>query len=273
MCSRFHSRLVPALRSRWRARSHRPHTPTRASCVFARIRTTCRTRAATRRGFENRIAVLLARELHATLRYTWQPQRRGFVRKSLGAGLCDVIMGVPAEFDRVLTTRPYYRSGYVLLYRPDRDHPYASLDDDRLRARRIGVQLPGNDMAETPPGEALARRGIVQNVTGYTAFGDAPAAERIVAALADNHLDVALVWGPQAGYFARRAGKPVQVVALPQDPAATPFTFAISVGVRRGATVLRDEIDQALQVVQPQIDAILAAYDVPRAEAAQWSGR
>src|SRR5689334_22317676 len=111
---------------------------------------------ADRSGFENRIAELLATELGAHLVYAWRPQRRGFVRKTLGAGVCDAWMGVPADYERVLTTRPYYRSTYVFVYGK---RPLRSFDDPGLRALRIGVQLPGNDMAATPPGHVLAARG------------------------------------------------------------------------------------------------------------------
>src|SRR5436190_4834391 len=103
-------------------------------------------------GFENRMAELIAGELGAELAYAWQPQRRGFVRKTIGADLCDVWIGVPVGFDRLLTTRPYYRSGYVLVTRADAEDPLRAFADPRLAALRIGVQLVGNDLAATPPG-------------------------------------------------------------------------------------------------------------------------
>src|SRR4051794_28715046 len=90
-------------------------------------------------GFENRIARLVADDLGMALRYSWQPQRRGFVRKTLGAGLCDVWMGVPSDSERLLPTKPYYRSSYVFIYR---DRPLQSFDDERLRDLRLGIQLP-----------------------------------------------------------------------------------------------------------------------------------
>src|SRR4051794_29423688 len=149
-------------------------------------------------GFENRIARLLADELDARVVYEWQPQRRGFVRKTIGADLCDVWMGVPAGFERLLTTRPYYRSRYVFLNRADAREPLRSFADPRLAILRIGVQLIGNDLAATPPGHALARAGALERVVGYTVYGEGSAAERISADLAAGKLDAALVWGPQA---------------------------------------------------------------------------
>src|SRR4051812_9008478 len=124
-------------------------------------------------GFENRIARVLAAELGAELKFEWQPQRRAFVRKTLGAGLCDLWMGVPAGYERALTTRAYYRSTYVFVYGK---RPLDSFDSPALKTLRIGVQLPGNDMAATPAGHALALKGAVDNVVGYTVYGEHPAA-------------------------------------------------------------------------------------------------
>src|SRR3982751_5798389 len=137
-------------------------------------------------GFENRIAEVLAHDLGAKLVYSWQPQRRAFVRKTLGSGLCDAWMGVPAGFERVLTTKPYYRSTYVFVFGA---RPLESFDDPALAALRVGVQLPGNDGAATPAGYALAAKGATENVRGYTVYGEQPAAQRIVEAVARGELD------------------------------------------------------------------------------------
>lgn len=217
-------------------------------------------------GFENRIAQLVAAELHARLEYAWFPAYRGFVRKTMGEGLCDVFMGVPTGFERVATTRPYYRSSYVFVSRPAT--AIASFDDPRLAHARVGVQLVGNDMAATPAAFALAARGITGRVTGFPMMGDGPAAQRIVRALADGQLDTALVWGPQAGYFAARAGAPlaVSIAAAPAEAEGMPFEFSVSMGVRRGDTALRDALDAVIGKRRADIDAILAAYDVPRTD-------
>ena len=217
-------------------------------------------------GFENRIATLVAGEMHAQLRYEWMPFLRGFVRKTMGAGLCDVFIGVPTDFERVMTTRPYYRSAYVFISRASAEVP--SFDDPRLARARIGVQLVGNDLAATPPGYALAARGITNNVEGFPMMGEQPATQRIVRALADGRLDMALAWGPQAGYFAANAGVPlrVSIAAAPAEAAGMPFEFSISMGVKRGNRALRDELDGVIDRRRADIDRILAAYHVPRTD-------
>lgn len=213
-------------------------------------------------GFENRIAELVARDLHAQVSYFWLPQTRGFVRKTLGAGECDLFIGVPAGFERVLATRPYYRSTYVAVTRADGE-PFA-FTGAWLRTRRVGVQLVGNDLAATPPGHALARAGATDNVAGFPLYGKGPAARRMVDELAAGRLDAVLVWGPQGGYFARHAAVPLTVAPL-AAPAGlpVPFEFAIAMGVRKGDTALRDELDDVLARHRDEIGAILAEYGVP----------
>jgi quinoprotein dehydrogenase-associated probable ABC transporter substrate-binding protein len=217
-------------------------------------------------GFENRIARLVADELHADLRYFWQEQRRGFVRKTLGAGECDLFVGVPAGFDKVLRTRPYYRSSYVAVHRHG-EPGFAGFAPEQLRGRRFGVQLIGNDLAASPPGYALAQGGAVDNVTGFLVYGDGPAAARMIAALAERSIDVALVWGPQAGWFARRAGVALDVAPAPAPAGlAMPFEYSIAMGVRKSDRALRDRLDEILARRKADIDAILADYAVPRTD-------
>ena len=216
-------------------------------------------------GFENRIARVVADELQATLVYEWRLQRRGFVRKTIGADLCDVWIGVPAGLDRLLTTRPYYRSGYVFMNRADAREPLTSFADPRLARLRVGVQLIGDDFAASPPGLALARAGATENVVGYPVWGEGSAAERISADLAAGRLDAALVWGPQAGWFVDHA--PVRLaVARATAPAGfeLPFEFSIAMGVKKGDAALQRDLDRALERRAAEIDAILDAYRVPR---------
>ncbi|HEX8685816.1 MAG TPA: quinoprotein dehydrogenase-associated putative ABC transporter substrate-binding protein, partial [Pyrinomonadaceae bacterium] len=184
-------------------------------------------------GFENKIAELLAADLHERLEYTWWAQRRGFFRNTLRAGACDVVVGVPSSFELAATTAPYYRSTYVFVYRKGRGVSVRSFDDAVLRDVRVGVQLVGDDGANTPPAHALAARGVVQNVRGYTLYGDyreeAPPA-RIVEAVAKRDVDVAVVWGPLAGYFAPRQRVPLEItpVAVEAEPPALRFAFDIA---------------------------------------------
>jgi mxaJ protein len=220
-------------------------------------------------GFENRIAEVIAAELGAELRYDWLPQIRGYVRKTMGEGLCDLFIGVPTEFERVATTKPYYRSSYVFVTRQGENAP-TRFEDARLRKVRVGVQLVGNDLAATPPGYALARSGAVDNIVGFTVFGDGPAAERMVDAVASRALDVALAWGPQAAYFAARSPVPMKVTTAKAPPEAggMPFEFSISMGVRRADKALLADVERAMERRRADIDKILAAYDVPRTDRA-----
>jgi mxaJ protein len=220
-------------------------------------------------GFENRLAEIVARDLGASVRYTWWAQRRGFFRNTLKAGTCDVVLGVPASLEMVAPTRPYYRSTYVFVYRKDRGIHVRSFDDPVLKKLRIGVQVAGDDGANMPPVHALAARGIIDNVTGYTLYGDytqpnPPA--RILDAVAAGEVDVAVVWGPLAGYFAPR--EPVPLVLVPVEPQIDlpflPFVYDIAVGVRRGDERLRGEIDAVLEKRRPEIEKLLDQYGVPR---------
>ncbi len=219
-------------------------------------------------GFENKIAELIARELNATVRYTWWAQRRGFIRNTLRAKECDVVMGVPSNFELALPTKPYYRSTYVFLYRKDRGFDLRTLDDPILRQIKIGVHLVGDDYTNPPPAHALASRQIISNVVGYTIYGDyrqenPPA--RIIEAVAAGDLDVAIIWGPFAGYFAKRQPVAMEIVAVPPDPALPrlPFVFDIALGVRKGEAAFKGELEEILHRKQAEIQTILQEYGVP----------
>jgi mxaJ protein len=220
-------------------------------------------------GFENRIADLLAAEMGLELQYFWWAQRRGFARNTLNAGACDVVVGVPTEYELASTTRPYYRSSYVFVYRQAGGLRPGSLDDPILRSARIGVHLIGDDGANVPPAHALARRGIVSNVTGFSIYGNytepnPPA--RLVEAVARGEIDVAIAWGPLAGYFARRQPVPLEITPLqPEgDGPSLPFAFDIAMGVRRRDHELRERLDAILTRRATDIHAILDSFGVPR---------
>ena len=218
-------------------------------------------------GFENRIAELVAEELGARLDYMWWPQRRGFFRETIGSGRADLVIGAPAGFERVATTRPYYRSTYVFVSRRDAT-PVSSLDDPALEKLTIGVQLIGDDFNNSPPAHALSARGMIQNVRGYTVYGDygkdSPPSE-IVKAVARGEIDLAVAWGPMAGYFAIRQSVPLEVLAVTpeRDGPTRPFTFSIAMGVRRGNSALRDEVDGVIERRSADIERILREYNVP----------
>ena len=172
-------------------------------------------------------------------------------------------LGAAAQGDAPASGAPA-RSALRVCGDPD-NLPYSHED-------AIGVQLIGNDLAATPPGHALAARGATQRVVGYTVYGDGPAAQRMVESLARGELDAALIWGPQAGWFAQRSAVPMRLVqAAPPPGLPVPFEFAIAMGVRRGDKALRDALDGAIERRRADIDAILAEYAVPRTDVATGS--
>ena len=219
-------------------------------------------------GFEDRIAALVAADLGRRPAWVWWPQRRGFVRNTLKAGKCDLVVGVPADYRLVETTRPYYRSTYVFVTRADRALGLRSFDDDRLHRLAIGLHVVGDNYAGVPPGQALAWRRVVGNVRGYPLTGDYALADpprQLIDAVARGDIDVAVAWGPLAGYFARREPRALEVA--PVEPAldhgVLPMTFAIAMGVRKGEVALRDRIQQAIDRHQAEIEAILRGFGVP----------
>jgi mxaJ protein len=223
-----------------------------------------------REGFENEIAELIAKDLHRPVEYVWWAQRRGYVRNTLNEAKCDLWPGVATGADRLATTHPYYRSTYVFVTRADANLAGLTLDDPRLRSLSIGVQMVGSDANNTPPAHAIAARGILDNVHGYMLYGNYalpnPAAA-IMSAVEDKDVQVAMVWGPLAGYFAHRSKVPLAV--YPVTPAASggwPMTFDISMGVQVKNRELLDQVNAALTREQSAIDAILRDYGVPRAD-------
>ena len=222
-------------------------------------------------GFENRIAELVARDLGAKLSYVWWAQRRGFVRNTINQNRCDLLIGVPASFERTRPTIPYYRSTYVFVTRRDRHIRIGSFDDPQLKKLRVGVQLIGDDGINTPPAHALSNRGIIRNVKGYSVYSDYRQANppaRIIDAVANGDVDVAVAWGPLAGYFSQREAVPLDVRPVsPQiDLPFLPFVFDISMGVRRGNDSLREQLNAIIERRRSEIDRILADYGVPRVD-------
>jgi mxaJ protein len=219
-------------------------------------------------GFENRLAELLAADLGKKVTYTFWPQRRGFIRNTLRAGTCDVVMGIPAAFDLVRPTAAYYRSTYVFVTRRDRALAVRSFDDPRLRALRIGIHVIGDDYANVPPAEALARRGMVGNIRGYPIYGDYsdPDPPRgLIDAVARGDIDVAIAWGPTAGYFARQEPVPLTLtnVSPGSDTGPTAMVFDIAMGVRRGDDELQRALDRALVAHRRDVQRLLQSYGVP----------
>jgi mxaJ protein len=220
-------------------------------------------------GFENKLAQMLAEELHTKVDYVWWAQRRGYLRNTVRHGEATIVLGVPRELDALVTTTPYYRSCYCVVTRADRGlGDLKSLDDPRLRTLKVGVQLTGNNGVNTPPAHALASRGIVDNVVGYTVYGDyrdpSPPA-RVVEAVAKGEVDCALVWGPQAGYFAHQQSVAITVTPLAEErDGAFPLAFDISIGVKRSQKGLVPRINEILAARRGDIEKLLDEYHVPR---------
>jgi mxaJ protein len=212
-------------------------------------------------GFENKIAELLARSANQPLAYYWWPDRRGFVNKTLNAWECDVIIGVPTHDDLVRTTRPYYCSRYVMVHRQGQADAPALLREPQVRSLRIGV------VERTPPLDMLLRRNLdpIVYFTNYDGVDNSPG--QIVADVASGKIDVALVWGPVGGYFARQQAVPLQTETF-EDSAEPParLAFPISFGVRGGDKERAARIERVMRERASEIQEILSDSGVPLAD-------
>jgi mxaJ protein len=209
-------------------------------------------------GFENKIATVIAAELHQPVRFHWSRMGRGFVREVMNKGGCDAVIAVPIGMRGLQVTAPYYRSTYVFVTRRS-EPPITSLDDPRLARMKIGVQVLEDDYA--PPARALARRSLTKNVVGFEM--DESAGD-IISAVAHKKVDTAIVWGPLAGYYAKKyRSLRLSPVTPAVDHPLLPFTFEIGVGVRKSEPELYTRLNEAVRRAQPQILRILKAYGVP----------
>jgi mxaJ protein len=217
-------------------------------------------------GFENRIAELIAQELQAELTYAWIPQPRTAIRDAMiQEGECDLLMGVPDGLEGFVTTLPYYRSTYVFVYRDDSPFEVRSFYDQVLQELTIGVQAPGGQ-AVAPAALALIRRGLVESQLAFVPEQSEPHPQAVVIqAVADGEVDVAVAWGPVAGYFAGRQAVDLELVPVePEiDAPFLPMVYSISIGLRRGDEDLRDTFHQALAGRWSEIQGVLEAYRVP----------
>lgn len=211
-------------------------------------------------GFENKIAQLIADELGRTLHYRWWPQTVGFVRNTLRVRLCDLIMGITSVNELVQNTNPYYRSVYALVQRTNAQPLIESLDDPLLKERRIGV------VAGTPPATLLTRYGLMENVRSYQRTVDtrrySPPMDA-VKDVADGELDVAIIWGPIAGYAMAKQGASMTLVPLPPKLDSVPLAFSVSMGIRHRESQWKHDLNALLERLSPKIQAILLDYGVP----------
>jgi len=217
-------------------------------------------------GFEQKIAALVAKEWNAKVEYAWWPVRRGFFARALNGRYCDIAIQAPSLFDMAGVTKPYFRSGYVIVTRKDSGLDIKSLADPRLKKLKIGVNLLNSDAENTPPAMALSRYGVVGNLVGYSTFyTETERPEDIINDVAKKSTDVAIVWGPLAGYFAKTSPVPLSMTPLGERDSLSdfPFRFNIGMGVRRRDRGLRDSLQTVLDRRGPEIQAILKQYGVP----------
>lgn len=218
-------------------------------------------------GFENKLAQLAAAYLGTRVDYTWFAERGNFLKATLEAGECDVVMGYPAEAG-LLSTRSYYRSSYVFVSRADRNLTVESIEDPALRSLRIGIHLVGGQAAAAPA-IALGREGIVDSVVGFPVYGASvgafPARAGPVVAVERGDIDIAAIWGPIGGYFAKLSSVPLRVVPIADTARFIPavFNYPISMALRLDEADLRDRLNGFIASHKAEIDELLRSYGVP----------
>jgi mxaJ protein len=217
-------------------------------------------------GYENKLADLIGRELNSTIEYVWYPTRRGYFR-ILNGMYCDMALEAPTGLDMAGTTKPYFRSGYFFVARQGSGlDDITSLADPRLKKLKIGINIYTSDAENSPPAMALSQYGVVGNLVGYsTFFDDHNRPEDIVQAVASKDVDIAIAWGPLAGYFAQRSPAPLALHPLPARDSLSdfPFQYNIGIAVRRRDREFRDSLEAALERRKPEVQAILKEFDVP----------
>jgi len=211
-------------------------------------------------GFENKIAGLVAEELSVPVEYTWFPQSTGFVRNTLKARRCDVVIGISLGFELLQNTNPYYRSAYVMLFRDDGGPELASLSDPALKSARIGL------VAGTPPATMVALNGLMGQVRPYHLQADTRfdhPGRKLVKDLAKGDIDVGLLWGPIAGYFAKQQDVPLKVVPLLTNGGPVRMDYRITMGLRFNEPEWKRQLNDIIKRRRADIDAILNDYGVP----------
>jgi len=212
-------------------------------------------------GFENKLAELLANKLGKGLSYSWYPQAPGFVRNTLGAHKCDVIMGIPQGDDIVQVTNPYYRTAYALVFK--QGHGLEGVDtlgDPRLKGKRIGV------VAGTPPGNNMTANGLMANAKPYPLVVDTRVDSSAAAMMHDlvaGDIDAGVLWGPMAGYYAPQSTPAVTVVPLVKETAGPRLAYRIAMGVRYADQEWKRQLNRVIQDNQPSINRLLLSFGVP----------
>jgi quinoprotein dehydrogenase-associated probable ABC transporter substrate-binding protein len=212
-------------------------------------------------GFENKLAELFADKLQKKLDYMYFPQATGFVRMTLGAHRCDVIMGFPQGDELVQGTNPYYRTAYALVVKPGSGlDDVAALDDGRLKGKHIGI------VAGTPPATNMAANGLMMNAKPYPLMIDTrfdSSAEAMIGDLLSGQIDAAILWGPMAGFYANKANPPLHVTPLVKETTGPRLVFRIGMGVRQADQNWKRLLNRLTQENQPAINKILLDFGVP----------
>ncbi|KQP92181.1 rare earth element methanol dehydrogenase accessory protein XoxJ [Methylobacterium sp. Leaf117] len=213
-------------------------------------------------GFENKIAAIIADELKVKIRYYWLTQGPGFVRNTLGTGLCDLIIGSAAGGELVQHSNPYYRSAYTLVTRKGELDDVTRLDDPKLKGKSIGV------IGGTPPVNRMGEVGLINAMKAYAPYQLDPSRKHqtvsaeVIADLAEKRIDAAILWGPAAGWLAKQSGVPMSVVPLLQEPDRPPLTFRIALGVRLEENDWKRTLNTILRKRRTDIERVLRDYDV-----------
>jgi quinoprotein dehydrogenase-associated probable ABC transporter substrate-binding protein len=211
-------------------------------------------------GFENKIAELMGAELGLKVDYAWFPQVIGFVRNTLRAHLCDLVMGTVAGDEIMQTTNPYYFTTYVMLYRSDKGLAFEGLQDPRLAGLRLGA------VSATPPSDLLVRHDLMSHAKPYALSVDTRAespTHDMVQDVVDGTIDVGFLWGPIAGYYRKRDDLPLTLVPLKDEPGSARMEYHIAMGVRANEPEWRRRVNAAILKRQADITAILRDYGVP----------
>src|SRR5262249_25623344 len=210
---------------------------------------------------ENKVAELLAKKLDKGLAYAWYPQSVGFIRNTLNAHRCDVVMGFPQGGELAQSTNPYYRTTYALVFKRHKGFDgIETLSDERLKGKRIGI------VAGTPPATYLTLKGLMGTAKPYPLVIDTrvdSSAEAMMKDLANDEIDVGVLWGPMAGYHAKRLGADFAVVPLTGETGGPPLAYRIAMGVRPADREWKRLLDRLVRENQGEINGILTGYGVP----------
>jgi quinoprotein dehydrogenase-associated probable ABC transporter substrate-binding protein len=212
-------------------------------------------------GFENKIADIIADELKVPVKYTWFPKSMGFIRMTLGAKRCDLVIGWGQGDDIVLNTNAIYRSTSVLIYKKGTGlDGVDTLADPRLQGKRIGVEQG------TPGGNVAAANGLMSNVRGYPMNVDRRffnPAEDMINDIRKGDVDAGVLWGPIGAYWATRGGEPLVVVPLLKETRGGKIAFRITMGVRNGDDAWKRQLNEIIRKRQGDIDKVLLDFGVP----------